>query len=177
MMNSKHILLRPSSLSDAPLRYNWFCDPEFMRLYLGRPVLTSYRQVEEEIIFATYPAISTGLCELALQTIDTNLYIGNAFLRKIDWLNRSAEYGIFIGNKEQWGKKIGLEVTKLVLQYGFAELGLQRIWLTVLAYNCRAIKCFEKCDFQNEGVLRNAVFSGAQFHDVMIMSSIASQKT
>ncbi|PKN76613.1 MAG: N-acetyltransferase [Deltaproteobacteria bacterium HGW-Deltaproteobacteria-10] len=172
-MKNEHILLRPSNLTDAPFRYNWFCDSEFTNFYLGRPTLTSYRQVEEEILFATYPAISTGLCELAIQTVDTNLYIGNTYFRKIDWQNRSAEYGIFLGNKELWGKKIGLEVTRMMLQYGFTELGLQRIWLTVLDYNNRAIKCFEKCGFQKEGVLRRAVFSGGQFHDVIIMSTIA----
>jgi RimJ/RimL family protein N-acetyltransferase len=176
MMNNEHIFLRPSNLTDVSLRYNWFNDLEFTRLYLGKPMPTSYRQIEEEIMFSTYPAISTGLYELAIQTIDTNLYIGNTFFRKIDWQNRSAEYGIFIGNKELWGKKIGPEATKIMLQYGFAELGLQRIWLTVLAYNCRATKCFEKCGFQNEGVLRNAVFSGGQFNDVIIMSTIADRK-
>ncbi|MGV8057811.1 MAG: GNAT family N-acetyltransferase [Smithellaceae bacterium] len=176
MMNNEHICLRPTNLSDAPLRYNWFNDPEFTKLYLGRLTSTPYRQVEEEILFAAHPAISTGLCELAIQTMDTNLYIGNTFLRKIDWQNRSAEYGIFIGNKEQWGKNIGLEVTRMMLQYGFAEFGFQRIWLTVLAYNDRAVKCFEKCGFQKEGVLRNAIFSGGQFNDVILMSIITSRK-
>lgn len=171
-MNNEHVFLRPSNFQDASLRYNWFNDPEFTRLYLGRPGYTSYRQVEEEIMFSTYPSISTGVCELAIQTVDTNLYIGNTFFRKIDWQNRSAEYGMFIGNKEQWGKKIGWEVTKMMLEYGFGEFGFQRIWLTVLAYNCRAIKCFEKSGFQKEGVLRNAVFSGRQFNDVILMSAI-----
>ncbi len=175
-MNNERILLRPANLQDAVLRYNWFNDPEFTRLYLGRSAFTSYRQVEEEILFSTYPVVSTGLCELAIQIIDTNLYIGNAFFRKIDWQNRSAEYGIFIGDQQQWGKKIGPEVTEMMLQYGFAELGMERIWLTVLAYNCRAIKCFEKCGFQKEGVLRNAIFSGGRFNDVIIMSKIAGWK-
>lgn len=176
MMHNQRIFLRPSSLSDAASRYNWFNDPELTRLYLGRSSLTSYRQVEEEILFSTYPFISTGLYELAIQTIDTNVYIGNAFLRKIDWQNRSAEYGIFIGNKEQWERKIGLEVTQMMLQYAFSEFGLQRIWLTVLAFNCRAIKCFEKCGFQIEGVLRDAILSGGKFNDVVLMSSIASRE-
>lgn len=176
MIPNQHIFLRPSNLSDAALRYNWFNDPELTRLYLGRPSLTSYRQVEEEILISTYPYLSTGLYELAIQTIEPNLYIGNAFLRKIDWQNRSAEYGIFIGNQEQWGKKIGTEVTQMMLQHAFSEFGLRRVWLTVLAFNGRAIKCFEKCGFQTEGVLRNAIWSGGQFNDVILMSSIASRE-
>ncbi len=176
MINSELIFLRPSSLSDAYLRYNWFIDPEFNLLYLGKSLPVPYRQVEEEILLATYPAISTGLLELAITVKAENLYVGNTFFRKIDWQNRSAEYGIFIGDKSCWGKKIGSEVTRLMLKYGFSELGLRRIWLTVLAYNERAIKCFEKCGFQTEGILRSAIFSGGKFNDVILMSIIENRK-
>ena len=176
MTHNRRICLRPTGLSDAALRYNWFNDPELTRLYLGRFSLMSYRQVEEEIIFSTYPYLSTGLYELAIQTMDTNLYIGNAFFRKMDWQNRSAEYGIFIGNQEQWGKRIGAEVTQMMLQHAFSEWGLQRIWLTALAFNLRAIKCFEKCGFHTEGVLRDAIWSGGKFNDVVLMSSIATRE-
>ena len=99
-MGNVKIALRPSSISDASLRYHWFNDAEFTRLYLGRPLFTSYRQVEDEILLSTYPTLSTGLYELAIQTVETNLYIGNTFFRKMDWQNRSAEYGIFIGDSE-----------------------------------------------------------------------------
>jgi len=172
-MSNKHILLRPSSAADAPLRYQWFNDPEFTRLYLGRSTLTPYRQVEEEILLSSSTALSTGLFELSIQTIGDNLYIGNTFFRKIDWQNRSAEYGIFIGPRELWGKGIGREATMMMLNYGFAELGLQRIWITALAFNKQAIKCMEKCGFEGEGILRSAIFSSGQFHDVILMSRIA----
>lgn len=174
MIVNEHISLRPSNLTDLTFRYNWFNDQEFALLYLGKPVPVSYRQLEEEIMFSTYPVVSSGLFELAIVNTLENVYIGNVFFRKIDWQNRSAEYGIFIGNKEQWGKKIGSEVTRVMLKYGFTELGLRRIWLTALAYNGRAIRCFEKSGFQTEGILRSAIFSGGKFSDVMLMSIIGS---
>ncbi len=176
VMGNVKIILRPSGLSDASLRYHWFNDPEFTRLYLGRPLFTSYRQVEEEILFSTYSTLSTGLYELAIQTVDTNLYIGNTFFRKMDWQNRSAEYGIFIGDPEHRGAGIGPDVTRRMLEQGFAEFGFRRIWLTVLAFNEPAIKCFEKCGFQSEGVLRDAIYSGGQFNHVIIMSVLAGAK-
>lgn len=176
-MGNVKIALRPSSISDASLRYHWFNDAEFTRLYLGRPLFTSYRQVEDEIVLSTYPTLSTGLYELAIQTVETNLYIGNTFFRKMDWQNRSAEYGIFIGDSEHRGAGIGPEVTQRMLEQGFSEFGLHRIWLTVLAFNERAIRCFEKCGFQREGVLRDAIYSGGQFNHVIIMSVLAGAKS
>ncbi|OPY84096.1 MAG: Spermidine N(1)-acetyltransferase [Smithella sp. PtaU1.Bin162] len=172
MLSNENLFLRPSSTADAPLRYQWFNDPEFTKLYLGRPATTSYRQIEEEIGLSTSSPLSTGLFELSIRTAGDNFYIGNTFFRKIDWQNRSAEYGIFLGPQELWGRKTGTEVTRMMLQYGFDEFGFHRIWLTVFSYNFRAIKCFEKCGFEKEGLLRHVIFSGGQFNDVILMSII-----
>jgi RimJ/RimL family protein N-acetyltransferase len=170
MLRNERFFLRPTGPGDIPARHEWFNDPEFTRLYLGRPTLIPYRQVEDEVLYATSPMISSGLFELAIQMTDGNLYIGNTYFRKIDWQNHSAEYGIFIGSKEKWGMNIGKDATLMMLEYGFTELGFHRIWLTVFSYNHRAIKCFEKCGITKEGVLRGAVFSGGQFNDVIMMS-------
>ena len=45
----------------------------------------------------------------------TNLPVGSTYLRDIDKKNNKAEFGIFIGEKEYWGKGFGNEATKLIL--------------------------------------------------------------
>ena len=40
------------------------------------------------------------------------------------------------------------------MAYGFNELNLYRLQLTVLAYNTRAVGMYEKLGFTREGVLR-----------------------
>jgi RimJ/RimL family protein N-acetyltransferase len=170
MLKTEHTILRAARLEDIPSRFAWFNDPEFTRLYLGRSLPTSYEQVESEVKFSLQPLSLTGLMEFAIQTADGNRYIGNTFFRKINWQDRHAEYGIFIGPRELYGVRLGAEITKTMVEYGFRELGFHRIWLTVFAYNHRAARCFEKCGFAKEALFREVVFSGGVFNDVIGMS-------
>lgn len=158
------------------IRYEWFNEPEFTQLYLGRSAHNfQYKVVEDEVLLAMHSSPATGHFELAIETAVENRYVGNAFLRKINLLDRNAEFGIFIGPPELWGKGLGGEATRLMLQYGFKEIGLHRIWLIVFPFNERAIRCFEKCGFKREGVFRDALFSGGRFHDIYCMSILEDQ--
>ncbi|MEE1111251.1 MAG: GNAT family protein, partial [Alphaproteobacteria bacterium] len=57
-----------------------------------------------------------------------------------DKLNKHAELGIAIGDKNYWGKGYGLSALKEMLARGFNELDLNKIWLRVEVDNVRAIK-------------------------------------
>jgi RimJ/RimL family protein N-acetyltransferase len=170
MLESDPIRLRLTQPEDAATRHAWFNDPDFTRLYLGRPAALRYKQVEEEVLLACQPTAASGLAELAIEIPTANRYIGNAFFRRIDWQDRNAEFGIFIGPHEYWGKGLGSETARRMLSYGFQELGLHRIWLTVFPFNPRAVRCFEKCGFKREGIFRETVYSGGVFQDVIGMS-------
>ncbi|RPJ99073.1 GNAT family N-acetyltransferase [Priestia endophytica] len=54
---------------------------------------------------------------------------------------------------------MGTEITQLVLDYAFKELRLHRVDLRVLQYNKRAIRCYEKCGFIQEGIEREGALS------------------
>jgi len=159
--------LRQTRLNDVPTRFGWFNDPEFTRLYIGRPTPTSYEQVENEVKYSFQPMAYSGLMELAIETLHDNLYVGNTFFRKINWQDRHAEFGIFIGPRDLWGAGLGTEITKAMINHGFRELGLHRIWLTIFSYNHRALRYSEKCGFKREAVFRDAVFSGGEYNDVI----------
>jgi ribosomal-protein-alanine N-acetyltransferase len=58
----------------------------------------------------------------------------------------------------------------LVLDHAFSTLDVHRIELRVLAYNQRAMRCYEKCGFKREGVLRDSVLIAEQWEDDVMMS-------
>lgn len=75
----------------------------------------------------------------------TNKFIGN-----IEFFNRvfeEAEWGIVITTKMQ-NKGYGREALMRSVEYGFNELGLNRIYLSVYADNPRAIHVYEQCGFK-----------------------------
>ena len=63
-----------------------------------------------------------------------------------------------------------MPATRLVLQYGFEVVGLHRIDLRVLAYNERAIACYRRCGFVEEGRERDAALIDGEWHDDVIMA-------
>lgn len=98
--------------------------------------------------------------------------IGSVFLRDIDYKNKKAEYGIFIGEAGMQGKGYGTEAARLIIQYGFETLGLHKIMLRVFAFNHKAIKSYEKAGFKREGYLKDDVCIEENFYDIVLMSVI-----
>ena len=106
---------------------------------------------------------------------DSNRLIGYAGICNISKSNRSGEYFIFIGDRQEWGKGIGSQVTRLILNIGFGELGLNRIMLTVSEPNYAAIKAYQNAGFKLEGRMREACFRNNQFHDKLLMSILEDE--
>jgi RimJ/RimL family protein N-acetyltransferase len=105
---------------------------------------------------------------------EQDLCLGHVGLYQIDHRVRCAEFGILIGDASWWGRGVGSAVTSAVVAYGFRELNLHRIQLSVLASNERAMRMYEKQGFSREGVLRDAQFREGRFVDVILMALLES---
>ncbi|CAB1256741.1 N-acetyltransferase GCN5 [Vibrio cholerae] len=73
------------------------------------------------------------------------------------------------------GKGLGTEVTRLVTNYGFRELGLHRIELTAYCDNVAAIKAYEKAGYQHEGIKRESGYRNGRFMDKVQMSVLSRE--
>ncbi|MFC1696987.1 GNAT family N-acetyltransferase [Nanoarchaeota archaeon] len=106
------------------------------------------------------------------ETMET---IGNVGLHDIDPINRTANFGIFIGNKEYWGKGYGTEAGKLIIDFGFNILNLNNIWLQVYGYNKRAVRAYEKIGFKEVGRRRETLFFNGKYYDGIYMDILARE--
>jgi RimJ/RimL family protein N-acetyltransferase len=96
---------------------------------------------------------------------DQDRLIGTTGLNQIDWRARRAVFGICVGDVDFQSRGYGIEAVRLVLRYGFEELNLNRIALSVFSHNLRAIRCYQKAGFVHEGCLREAWFQGGRYLD------------
>lgn len=101
--------------------------------------------------------------------------IGLAELKHIDRWQRTAEYGIVIGEKSCWGKGYGTETTILMLDYAFSVLGLHNVLLSTVSYNERAIRAYTRAGFRVMGRRREAARLGDQIYDVIYMDCLATE--
>jgi RimJ/RimL family protein N-acetyltransferase len=72
-------------------------------------------------------------------------YIGTIELYDIH--NTSATLGIIIGERSHWNRGYGPEAMTALLDFGFGELGLEQVRLTVYADNPRALASYRKVGF------------------------------
>ena len=90
--------------------------------------------------------------------IEEDKLLGTIGLEHINWIDRSAVLGIFIGDKDYRNKKYGEEDINIILEFGFKYLNLHSIRLTLLDINERAHKCYLKCGFKDAGKYREEIF-------------------
>ena len=101
--------------------------------------------------------------------------VGHVGLYNIDHRVQCAEFAIVIGDKTCWGKGFGKQVSRSVIEYGFKQLNLHRIKLTVLATNVRAVKFYEKIGFRKEGTLRHEQYRDNHYVDVLMMGMLENE--
>ena len=88
---------------------------------------------------------------------------GTIGLLSIDNKNSKAEYYIAMGETSMKGKGIATQASKLILDYAFNILNLNRVYLFTETKNITAQKLFEKIGFIKEGQLKNDIISHGQF--------------
>lgn len=108
-------------------------------------------------------------------TLNDNKLIGTVSLENINFIERSAILGIFIGDKDFRNNGYGTEAIKLLLEYGFKYLNLHSIRLDLLAVNERAHKCYLKCGFRDTGCSREEIFLNGKYYDKLHMDILENE--
>ena len=83
---------------------------------------------------------------------------------------RTATFAIAIFDPERLGQGLGTEATRLAIAYGFDQLGLASINLTVLADNHRAIAAYERVGFVTERRIERSIRRGDHYIDDLVMT-------
>lgn len=73
--------------------------------------------------------------------------IGSVYFRDIDRDERTAEYGIFIGEEDALGRGYGTQTAKAALEYAFTTMHLKKVYLRFLEDNIAARKSYEHAGF------------------------------
>ncbi len=92
--------------------------------------------------------------------------IGSVGFNHINWVSRNANIFATIGEPEYWGRGIVIEASKLIINYGFTELNLHKIFAGVFTPNKRSLRAAEKLGFEEEGVLKEEMYVDGQYHDI-----------
>lgn len=150
-LESATVRLRPQERSDAALFVRWWNDPEVLHwLHLSEgPTITQESWLKAHESRREDPAWVLWIIE----TKDS-APIGQVGLHAIDPIHVRCSLHISIGEKDRWAQGYGTEAIRLVLRDAFERLGMRRVDLITDIDNERGIRCYEKCGFVREGILR-----------------------
>src|SRR5436190_376997 len=165
------IYFRPLELEDVEFLQRMITSEEIQQ-YIGL-YWPLNQKAEREWLEGLYKNRETFPFGIALK--EGGRLIGSCELRLGVAANRTADLGIGIGETEFQGKGFGAEAIGLLLEYGFATLNLNRIELRVYQNNPRAIRCYKKCGFTQEGVKREARWWGGGWWDVLDYAILARE--
>jgi UDP-4-amino-4,6-dideoxy-N-acetyl-beta-L-altrosamine N-acetyltransferase len=165
------IYLRPVEMEDIDSFASWLNDQE-VRQYLARTSPLN-RIREKEFVEKLYEDDREIVLGIVLKENDQ--LIGNIALTHISIPYRRASLGIFIGERTLWSKGYGTEALNLMLAHGFNQLNLHRVFLTVLDFNVRAIRSYEKVGFKREGIFRDHMYRNGKYHDVYCMGILEDE--
>ncbi len=112
---------------------------------------------------------------LAIVRSKDNAHIGNIALDSIDFVNRTAELTIIIGDKSCWKKGYSKEAAKLICDHGFLSLNLNRIACGTFENNIGMQKLAEYLGMVKEGVRRKAVYKSGHYLDVVEYGVLRSE--
>lgn len=143
-----YVTIRPLQEEDAYTSVKWRNDTDVFK-YTGN---TYKNEITIDSELNWIRKVINNKDEFRCAILVDDVYVGNIYLTNIE--QGKAEYHVFIGNKEYWGKGIAYKASLLIIEYGFGNLELKTITLRVNKKNVTAYHLYKKIGFieiNNEG--------------------------
>jgi RimJ/RimL family protein N-acetyltransferase len=104
--------------------------------------------------------------------------IGAGGLLYINWIIRSADFSFYIGKDESYIDEKGYaeDAARLLIDYGFNNLNLHKIWMELYEFDEKKITFFKnKFHFKTDGILRDNCFEDGRYWNSLIISLIEDE--
>lgn len=167
-LTTERLMLRQLREEDAEALFPVLSDPEVMLWWSSGP----HRSLAETEEYARGNAAEgQGFICWAI-TAGDDVALGWVIL--IDGKPAVKEIG-YILHRDQWRGGIAREAVARVIEYGFAELGLRRIFADTDPENAGSIALLERLGFQREGHLREEWETHIGVRDSLIFGLLRSE--
>ena len=114
---------------------------------------------------------------LSIRRLSDNELLGCCGLLYINWIHRHAELSLYIGFDNAYIDNHGYayESCILLLEYGFKELGLNKISTEVYEFDVKKDSLLKKFGFHLDGILRKNYFYEGKWWDSKIYSILSTE--
>ncbi len=124
----------------------------------GVPRATSVKRRRTSSIARAPPGETGGEYTFVILERGGEVLLGGCGLNQLDWQNRRANLGYWI-RRSSWGRGVAAGAARLVAEFGFRELQLDRIEIIAATENIASQRVAEKIGSAREGIARGAAAS------------------
>ena len=171
MLSDDLIYLRKLEASDLDRTWGWINDPGvYLKIGSHIPVSKS-----AQLKWFERTDQATDKIVLAICLNDGQVHVGNVSLDNIEVRHRTARLSIFVADEAQRGKSIGTRALRLLADYAFNFLNLNRVWCKATLGNDKVVHFYQKLGFKLEGVMRQHEFVDGRYVDKAILGLLSEE--
>ena len=163
MIRGQAVGLRAIERTDLPILLAWRNQPEFRRNF------REYRELgteQQEQWYRSSVLEDPRTRMFAIVSLAGQCLIGACGLCYIDWVNRTADFSIYIGHDGLYiDECLAPDAGRTLLRYGFEELGLHRIWCEIYAFDQAKARMLAGLGFTLDGRHRETHWAEGAWHD------------
>lgn len=163
MIEGTHTALRAIERADLPQLLLWRNRPDFRRNFREYRELSMAQQERwyEEKVLGDPGTRMFAIVERAPARL-----IGACGLCYIDWVNRCADFSIYIGANDAYIDELyAPDAGRALLRYGFEELGLHRAWCEIYGFDQAKQRLLPRLGFTLDGRHRETHWADGAWHD------------
>ncbi len=163
-LETERLLLREFTESDWPAVLSYQNDPLYLRYYHWTERTAEDVQAFVQMFLDQQAERPRTKFQLAVELKSNGLLVGNCGIRINNPDLREANIGYELAS-HAWGKGLATEAASEILRFGFADLGLHRIWATTIADNVGSARVLEKLGMRLEAREREKEWITDRWYD------------
>jgi RimJ/RimL family protein N-acetyltransferase len=172
VIQGRHTALRAIEEADLPQLLAWRNQPQLRRYFREYRELNSTQQRQW---FDSRVNGDAATRMFAIVHTESDTLLGAAGLCYIDWVNRTADFSIYIGHEGRYiDDTLAPDAAITMIAYGFDELGINRLWSEIYAFDTAKKRFFEQLGFSLDGRHRQTHWAEGAWHDSLYFSLLAS---
>jgi len=166
ILNAEDLTLRPFKKKDIPDIVRLAGDKKIYETTLNIPHPYSDKDAKSWLKFQKENLEAGKLVTYAVTLAETGGLVGSVSLT-VNKRQNQAELGYWIG-RPYWGGGYATRAARRLIQFGFEEMGLNRIHAHYMVKNPASGKVMKKVGMSYEGRLRQAVLKDGEYEDIEV---------
>jgi RimJ/RimL family protein N-acetyltransferase len=174
MIKGKHVAIRAIEKKDLFQLMNWRNNPELRKFFRE---VNEINTMNQEKWFESISEKNSINKMFSIINLNTQELLGACGLCHIDWINRSADFSIYIGyNNLYIDDKYATDAGKLMIEYAFKILNLHRLWAEIYSIDNKKMLFFNSLGFKLDAELRDTYWYDNKWNNSLFYSFLSTEQ-